>query len=132
MGDEPTKSSPWPIVAAVGIAATEAGVLFGVVPVAVGGVLAFGSSVAGMAREVGYATDRWRPLRLVGAAIAVVAAAAWLGVAPSPTPGGLADAARTDGIAVRAAIVFGSAVLLVAVGAVGPLVAGSAGGDRGR
>lgn len=131
MGDEPTKSSPWPIVAAVGIAATEAGVLFGLVPIAVGGVLAFGSSVAGMAREVGYATDRWRPLRFVGVAIAVVAAAVWLVVAPSPTPDGLAAAARTDGIAVRAVVVLGSAVLLVVVGAVGPVVAGSAGSDRG-
>lgn len=129
MADEPAKSSPWPIVAAVGIAATEAGVLFGLVPIAVGGVLAFGSSVAGMAREIGYATDRWRPLRLVGVAIAVLAAAVWLVVAPSPTPGGLAAAARTDGIAVRAVIVLGSAVLLVVVGAVGPVVAGS---DRGR
>lgn len=129
MGDEPTKSSPWPIVAAVGIAATEAGVLFGIVPIAVGGVLAFGSSVAGMAREVGYVTDRWRPLRLVGGAIIVLAAAVWIVVAPSPTPGGLATALETDGIAVRAAIILGSAILLVAVGAVGPVVTG---GDRGR
>lgn len=126
MEREPTQSSPWPIVAAAGIAATEIGVLFGLLPIAVAGVLAFGSSVAGMAREVGYAADRWRPLRFVGAAIAIVAAAAWLVVAPSPTPDGLVVAVRTDGIAVRAAIVLGSAVLLVAVGAAGPALAGNA------
>ncbi|ELY56587.1 DUF7541 family protein [Natronococcus jeotgali] len=124
MANESRGSSPWPLVAALGIVATEAGVLFGLVPIAVGGVLAFGSSCAGMIAEVGYASEPWRPLRLVGAGIAAVSAAVWIAVAPAVTPSGLAAGVATDGIAVRAAIVFVSAALLIAAGAVGPVVTG--------
>ena len=121
---EPTSSSPWPVIAALGIAATEAGVLFGLVPIAVGGVLAVGASGAGMAREVGYAEDPWRPLRAIGAVIAVCSAAVWIAIAPTPTPNGLVTAAATDGIAVRAAVVCAAAALLIVAGASGPVVAG--------
>lgn len=124
MDRESRASSPWPVVAALGIAATEAGVLFGLVPIAVGGVLAVGTSCAGMAREVGYAEDLWRPLRAIGAVIAACGAAVWIAVASSPTPDALATAARTDGIAVRAAVVCAAAALLIAAGASGPVVAG--------
>lgn len=132
MDEEPTKSSPWPIVAALGIVTTEVGVLFGLVPIAVCGVLAFGSSVAGLAREAGYASDRWRPLAAVGAAVAVLAIAVWLLVAGSPIPGALASAARTDGIALRAAIVLGSGLLLLVVGGVGSVLTGASEGDDGE
>lgn len=121
---EPTASSPWPMVAALGIAATEAGVLFGLVPIAVAGVVAAGASAAGMAREVGYAEDPWRPLRAIGAGIAVLSAAVWLAAAPAPTPSALATAATTDAVAVRAAVVCGAAVLLLAAGLSGPTVVG--------
>lgn len=124
MEGERRRSSPWPVVAALGIVATETGVLFGLVPIAVGGVVAFGTSCAGMAREVGYAADLWRPLRAIGAVIAAVSAVVWLVVAPNPTPGGLVTAAMTDGIAVRAAIVLGAAALLIVAGFVGPVVRG--------
>lgn len=115
-------SSAWPLVAAVGIVATEVGVVFGLVAIAVGGVVAVGASCAGMIHEAGYATDPWWPLRLIGAIVAVVSAAVWVAVAPAITPTALVDAAVTDGIAVRAAVVLGAAALLILAGAAGPLV----------
>lgn len=120
----PERSSPWPVVAALGIVATEAGVLFGLAPIAVGGVLAVGTSGAGMAREVGYAGDLWRSLRVIGAVIAVLGSAVWIAVAPAPTPDGLATAAASDGIAVRAAVVCGAAAVLLLAGLSGPTIAG--------
>ncbi|SFS88376.1 DUF7541 family protein [Halostagnicola kamekurae] len=123
--DQPTdqrRSSPWPIVAAFGIVATEAGVLFGLVAIAIAGVLAVGASGAGMVYEAGYTTDRWRPLRIIGAVIAGLAAAVWIAVAGTISPATMVDATATDGIAVRAAIVLAGAVVLVLAGSVGPIV----------
>lgn len=124
---DPNRSSAWPLVAAGGIVAAEAGILFGLVVIAVAGVLAVGASFAGMLHEAGYAATPWRPLRLIGAVVAVVSAAVWIAVAPTPTPTALADAAATDGIAVRAAVVLGAAALLILAGAAGPVVS-----SRGR
>lgn len=122
MEREQRHSSAWPLLAALGIVATEAGVLFGLLAIAVGGVVAVGASVAGILHEAGYAADPWRPLRFVGAIVAGVSAAVWLAVAPASTPTALATAAVTDGIAVRAAVVLGAGLLLVGAGAVGPVV----------
>ncbi|GAB3668372.1 hypothetical protein GCM10028856_13550 [Halopiger thermotolerans] len=121
------RSSAWPLIAALGIVATEAGVLFGLVVIAVAGVLAVGASVAGMLHEAGYAADPWRPLRLIGAVVAVASAAVWIAVAPAVTPTALAEAAATDGVAVRAAVVLGAAALLIVAGVAGPAVS-----SRGR
>lgn len=119
---EQRRSSAWPIVAAFGIVATEAGVLFGLVVISVGGVLAVGASCAAMIHEAGYATDPWRPLRFFGVAVAVLSALVWILAAAAITPAALASAAATDGIAVRAAIVLGAAVILVFAGFTGPVL----------
>ncbi|AEH36578.1 DUF7541 family protein [Halopiger xanaduensis] len=124
---DPSRSSAWPLVAALGIVAAEAGVLFGLVVIAVAGVLAVGASVAGMLHETGYAATPWRPLRLIGAVVAIASAAVWIAVAPAATPAALADAAATDGVAVRAAVVLGAAALLILAGFAGPVVS-----SRGR
>lgn len=122
MGTDPPASSPWPVFVALGVASAEVGVLFGIVPVAVGGVLLFGGACAGIAREAGLAEGPWRPLLFVGGSIGAASALVWLLRSPALAPGALAAAARADGIAVRAAVVLGAAVLLILAGIVGPLV----------
>lgn len=124
---DPNRSSAWPMVAALGIVAAEAGVLFGLVVIAVAGVLAVGASFAGMLHEAGYAADPWRPLRLIGAVVAVASAAVWIAVSPAVTPTALADTAASNGVAVRAAVVLGAAALLILAGFAGPVVS-----SRGR
>lgn len=122
MGSQHRRSSAWPPFVALGLAAAEVGVLFGLVPVALGGVLLFGGGCAGVAREAGLAAGPWRPLRYVGATIGAAGALAWTLRAPALTPQGLAAAASADPIAVRAAVVLAAAAVLVAAGTVGSLV----------
>lgn len=122
MGSHTPTSSPWPLFVALGIAAAEVGVLFGVVPVAVGGVLLFGGSCAGIAREAGLAEGPWRPLQFVGGAIGAASALVWALRSPALAPSALVATATGDAIAVRAAVVLGAAVVLVAGGTVGSLV----------
>ncbi|MFB6087039.1 MAG: cox cluster protein [Haloarculaceae archaeon] len=54
------RASPWPVFVAGGLAVSELGLLFGSFVVAVGGLLVFGGSVAGMVEEAGYARSAWR------------------------------------------------------------------------
>jgi hypothetical protein len=121
-GERSQKASAWPVVTALGIVAGEVGVLFGLIPLAVAGVLAFGWSSAAMVREAGYARGRWRPLRWIGGAIGGVSVLVWVLQSTALTPTALTVAVRTDPIAVRAAIVLIAGALLVAAGAVGPSV----------
>lgn len=107
---------------ALGVASAEVGVLFGIVPVAVGGVLLFGGAAAGIAREAGLAEGPWRPLQFVGGAIGAASALVWALRSSALEPDALAAAASTDAIAVRAAVVLAAAVLLIAGGTVGSLV----------
>lgn len=58
-----TEGSPWPILVALGITLSEVGVLFGLRPLSVVGLLLFVGSVAGLFYESGYIA---RPERTVG------------------------------------------------------------------
>ena len=51
---EASKASPWPLFVALGLAVGEVGVFMGLYPVAVGGLLLFVGSVAGIVQEAGY------------------------------------------------------------------------------
>lgn len=59
------------MLVALGFVVSEVGVLFGVAPVAVGGLLLLAGSVVGVVRESGYARTLWRPALLVGAVVLV-------------------------------------------------------------
>ncbi|MGQ4555976.1 DUF7541 family protein [Halobellus sp. GM3] len=99
-------ASPWPVFVALGIPIAEVGILFGLFPLAVGGLLLFGGSVAGMATESGYARTPWRAMAVVSVPLFA------LGLAFLFTGLDLPD----RGLAIVAA-----AVILVAAGAVGSL-----------
>ena len=65
-------ASPWPVFVALGIPIAEIGILFGLFPVAVGGLLLFCGSVAGMATEAGYAREPWNPLAVLAVPLVAV------------------------------------------------------------
>lgn len=65
-------ASPWPLFVALGIPIAEVGILFDLLPVAVGGLVLFSGSVAGMATEAGYARRPWNPLLVIAAPLVIV------------------------------------------------------------
>ena len=73
VSDRYRMASPWPVFVALGFALSEVGIVLGVFPVAVGGVLLFGGSVAGILTESGYVTNLWKTTMQVGAGLLVVA-----------------------------------------------------------
>ncbi|RDZ39600.1 hypothetical protein C5B91_20370 [Haloferax sp. Atlit-10N] len=58
-----TGASPWPLFVALGLALSEVGVVLGLRPVSVTGLLLFVGSVAGILTEAGYVS---RPARAAG------------------------------------------------------------------
>jgi len=80
ISDQYRTASPWPVFVALGIPLSEVGLLFGVFPIAVGGLVLFCGSAAGMAEEAGYVERPWGALGALaalclalGLAIAIVA-----------------------------------------------------------
>jgi hypothetical protein len=68
-------ASPWPLFVALGIPISELGILFGLFPLAVGGLLLFGGSVAGLVTESSYARTPWRALFAVSVPLFALGAA---------------------------------------------------------
>lgn len=119
MDEGEAKGSAWPIAVALGLAIGEVGVLLGLVPVAVSGVVLFGGGIAAISRESGLATDPWHPLAAVGGVIGALSLGVWsLRVYEFSLSAYLARV-TTDAIAVRAAVVFVAAVVLLGAGLVG-------------
>lgn len=116
MAEADRRTSPWPILVAVGLAVGELGVLFGLVPIAVGGVVLFGASAAGVIRDAGLATTASRPLAAVGTAIGAASLAVWRLRADALAGDAFLAAAATDAVAARAAVVFGAAAVLLGAG----------------
>lgn len=57
--DQPTTSSPWPVLVAVGLVLSEIGVFIGISPVAIGGLVLFAASVTGFLTESDHASSPW-------------------------------------------------------------------------
>ncbi|MFC7041674.1 DUF7541 family protein [Halonotius sp. GCM10025705] len=62
LSDQYRKASPWPLFIALGVPISEIGLVFDVLPVAVGGLLLFCGCIAGMLQEAGYIDAPWRAL----------------------------------------------------------------------
>ena len=75
LSDQYNTASPWPLFVATGIPVSEVGVLFGLFPVAVAGLLIFCGSIAGMLAESGYASTPWPAVAVLG--VVCVAVGAW-------------------------------------------------------
>lgn len=126
LSDQYRTASPWPLLVAAGFALSEIGIFLGLFPVAVGGVLLLGGSVAGILRESGYVARPWRLLAGLGAAFALAGAAV---VATQVAPGSLSiDSVVADpnGVVGRGLAVVAGGVMLLAAGATGSFAGRSA------
>lgn len=65
------KVSAWPVFVATGLALSEVGVVLGIGPIAVGGLLLFGGSVVGIVQEAGYVEEPWPLLAAFGVVLAL-------------------------------------------------------------
>lgn len=118
LSDQYRKASAWPVFVALGLPIAEIGVLFGLVPVAVGGLLLFIGSVTGIVQESGYVDRPWN--LLVGFGGVLVALGIVL-VATQITALSTAALGRipSNGIALRGASVVVAGVIAVVAGSVG-------------
>jgi len=62
LSEQYRKASPWPLFIALGVPISEIGLVFNVLPIAVGGLLLFCGCLAGMLQESGYIETPWRAL----------------------------------------------------------------------
>ncbi|RJX49351.1 DUF7541 family protein [Halonotius pteroides] len=62
LSEQYRKASPWPLFIALGVPISEIGLVFNVLPIAVGGLLLFCGCLAGMLQEAGYIETPWRAL----------------------------------------------------------------------
>ncbi|XVH30809.1 DUF7541 family protein [Haloferacaceae archaeon DSL9] len=108
LSDQYRKASPWPFFIAIGLVLAEVGIVFELVPVAVGGLLLFCICIAGVLRESTYVNSPWTSLAILAGLLAVFGF--WL----------LYVDPRVDvSLAVRAYSVLGAAVILGAGAAAG-------------
>lgn len=128
LSDEYRMSSPWPVFVALGLVLSELGVLFGIIPLSVGGLLLFVGSIAGILTESGYTDDLWRVLGVLGAALIVVGGILAGTQLPLSDPGAFLSVlttvfdAQPNGIVLRGLSIVVAGVLAVVVSAVGPFV----------
>lgn len=75
------RTSPWPVLVALGLALSELGVFLGLFPVAVVGLVLFGASVAGALAATGYLDRPLAGAAAIGTLLVLSAlgAAAWRG-----------------------------------------------------
>jgi len=116
------RASPWPAFVALGFALSELGIFVGLYPVAVGGLLLLGGSVAGILRESAYAADLWRPLAGLGGAFVVLGLAIVATQVDPATLDALAVVADPNGIVGRGLAIVGAGAILSAAGLVGTLL----------
>ncbi|ELY57097.1 hypothetical protein C491_11338 [Natronococcus amylolyticus DSM 10524] len=69
--EQPPTSSPWPVLIAAGLVLSEVGILVGVLPIAVGGLVLLASSITGFITESGHVSSPW-PLAIGFGALFVV------------------------------------------------------------
>ncbi len=65
LSDQYRKASPWPLFIALGLVLSELGLVFNVLPLAVGGLLLFSGSIAGILQEAGYIAQPWGALAVM-------------------------------------------------------------------
>lgn len=113
------RTSLWPVFVAMGFVTAELGVFFAIIPVAVGGVVLFGGSCAGLVHEVGYGSSTAQVLTRVGGMFVVLGTVVWLARLSTISLQSLLAAPAADGIALRGTAVGTAGLLLVAAGYLG-------------
>lgn len=110
-----TKVSPWPVFIAVGLGLAEVGIVTGILPLAVGGILLFGGSVSGILAETDWVESPWTALAATGSSFGAVGLGLLLTRLPALEPDVLFRTLATDPVALRStAILAAGGVLLLA------------------
>lgn len=117
----PVKASAWPPFVALGLMLGEVGVVLNVFPLAVGGILLFGGSVAGILTDAAFTETPWSSMAILGSVFAVIGAAIWTNELSMITAEALLTVDTPTGIAVRGVAILLGGVLMVAL-AVGGIV----------
>lgn len=72
LSDQYRRSSPWPLIVVLGLVFSELGLFFNVFAVAVGGLLLFVGSIAGIVLESGYAERPWNLIAGLGVVLVIL------------------------------------------------------------
>ena len=121
LSEQYRRASAWPLFVALGLPLAEIGVLFGLVPVAVGGLLLFVGSIAGITQESGYVERPWNLLAGLGSVLLVLGAVLALSQIPF-SAGALTAALASNGLVVRGVSIVIAGFVAVGVGGVGRFV----------
>jgi len=117
LSEQYRKASPWPMLVAFGFVISEVGVVLGLFPVTVGGLVLFGGTVAGILSESGYVEQTWLSLVVFGSLVVALGVAA-VGLNVDPTALSLdvlLDASRP--FVYRGSAIAVAGLLLAAIGA---------------
>lgn len=125
VSDQYRMASPWPLFVALGLAISEVGIVIGVFSVAVGGLLLFGGSVAGILKESGYVDELWATLLGFGVVLTAIGGGLVLSQV-TLDPGLLLDVIADPGgygrVVPRALAIAVAGVILLAAGGTGRLL----------
>ena len=117
--DQYRKASPWPLFVALGFVLSEVGIIVGIFSIAVGGLLLFGGSVAGILKESAYVDTLWGSLLTFGGVLAAIGVGV-VGWRVGVDPGVIVDVIATPGdfglLVPRALAVAVAGVMLLAAG----------------
>jgi len=122
LSEQYAKSSPWPVVVALGLVISEIGILFGLYPVAIAGLVMFAGSVSGIVHEAGYVASPWRLLSGLGVTLVVVG----LALVSTQVDGGVsayvAQASVENGVTLRGFTIAATGAIVAVAGIVVPRV----------
>ena len=115
-----TRSKPtasvWPMLIAVGLALSEVGVLFAVLPVSVFGLLLFAGGLAGIVSESGYVEEPWTTLAGLALLLVIVGGGLFVAYEGSLLTGGelisVPNGIAYRGISIAVAGVIGVAIAI--------------------
>lgn len=114
------KSSPWPLIVALGLVLSEIGVLFGLYPVAIAGLVMFVGSVSAIVHEAGYVSSPWRLSSGLGLALVIVG----LAVVSTQVDGGvsayIAQTSVENGVTLRGFTIAATGLIVTVAGIVVP------------
>jgi hypothetical protein len=125
LSDQYRMSSPWPLIVVLGLVFSELGLLFNVFAVAVGGLLLFVGSIAGIVLESGYAERPWTVLAGLGVVLCVLGVLVTVTQLDSVTLDAVVTViGQPNGIVARGVELLIAGVVAVVVGTGGRFVEG--------
>jgi hypothetical protein len=128
LSDQYRMASPWPVFVALGLAISEVGIVVGIFSVAVGGLLLFGGSVAGILKESGYVAQLWGSLLAFGVVLVAIGGGLLVSQVDPGTIAVLdviAEPAGYGAVVPRALAIGVSGVILLAAGGTGRVLEGN-------